>query len=86
MILHTTEVMPLPNYRLFLRFNNGQSGKVNLADELDGEVFGALRDPALFATASQHPVMRTVAWANGADLAPEFLCDLMQAQHQQQAA
>jgi hypothetical protein len=86
MILHTTEVMPLPNFRLFLRFNNGQSGEVNLADELDGEVFGALRDPTLFATASQHPVMRTAAWANGADLAPEFLCDLMQAQHQQQAA
>jgi hypothetical protein len=86
MILHTTEVMPLSNYRLFLRFNNGQSGEVNLADELDGEVFGALRDPALFATASQHPVMRTAAWANGADLAPEFLCELMQAQRQQQAA
>lgn len=85
MILHTTEVMPLPNCRLFLRFNNGQSGEVNLADELDGEVFGALRDPALFATASQHPVMRTVAWANGADLAPEFLCELLQAQRQQQA-
>ncbi len=86
MILHTTEVMPLSNYRLFLRFNNGLSGEVNLADELDGEVFGALRDPALFATASQHPVMRTAAWANGADLAPEFLCELMQAQRQQQAA
>lgn len=86
MILHTTEVMPLPNYRLFLRFNNGVSGEVNLADELDGEVFGELRDPALFATASQHPVMRTAAWANGADLAPEFLCELMQAQRQQQAA
>jgi hypothetical protein len=86
MILHTTEVTPLPDYRLFLRFNNGQSGEVNLADELDGEVFGALRDPALFATASQHPVMRTAAWANGADLAPEFLCELMQAQRQQQVA
>lgn len=86
MILHTTEVMPLPNYRLFLRFNNGLSGEVNLADELEGEVFGALRDPALFATANQHPVMRTCAWANGADLAPEFLCELMQAQSEQQAA
>jgi len=86
MILHTTEVTPLPDYRLFLRFNNSQSGEVNLADELDGEVFGALRDPALFATASQHPVMRTAAWANGADWAPEFLCELMQAQRQQQAA
>ena len=86
MILHTTEVMPLPNYRLFLRFNNGDSGEVDLTDELDGDVFGVLRDPALFATASQHPVMRTVAWANGADLAPEFLGELMQAQRQQQAA
>ena len=86
MILHTTEVIPLPNYRLFLRFNNGDSGEVDLAEELDGDVFGALRDPALFATASQHPVMRTVAWANGADLAAEFLCDLMQAQSHRQVA
>lgn len=86
MILHTTEVMPLSNYRLFLRFNTGQSGEVNLADELDGEVFGALRDPALFATAAQHPVMRTVAWANGADLAPEFLLELLQGQGEQNVA
>lgn len=86
MILHTTEVMPLSNYRLFLRFNTGQSGEVNLADELDGEVFGALRDPALFATAAQQPVMRTVAWANGADLAPEFLLELLQGQGEQNVA
>ena len=86
MILHTTEVTPLPNYRLFLRFNTGVSGEVDLSDELEGEVFGALRDPALFATAIQHPVMRTAAWANGADLAPEFLCDLMHTQRQKQAA
>ncbi len=86
MILHTTEVLPLANYRLFLRFNSGLSGEVNLADELDGEVFGPLCDPALFATACQHPVMRTVTWANGADLAPEFLLGLLQAQRQQPAA
>ena len=40
----------------------------------------------MFATASQHPVMRTAAWANGADLAPEFLLDLMRAQHGDRAA
>lgn len=86
MILHTTEVMPLPGYRLFLRFNDGTAGEVSLDDELDGEVFGPLRDPAIFATASQHPVMRTVAWANGADLAPEFLLDLLKAQQGHKAA
>jgi hypothetical protein len=69
MSLHTTEATPLPEYRLAVRFNNGVAGEVNLADELSGEVFESLRDPALFATAYQHPAMRTVAWANGVDLA-----------------
>ena len=86
MILHTTEVAPLPDYRLFLRFNNGEAGEVNLSAELDGEVFEPLRDPALFATAKQHPVMRTAAWENGADIAPEFLLDLMRAQQGDRAA
>ncbi len=80
MILHTTSVAYLGDYRLFLTFNNGMGGEVNLIDRLHGEVFDPLRDPALFATAYQHPVMRTVAWANGADLAPEFLIDLLKAQ------
>lgn len=86
MIVHTTEVTPLPDYRLFLRFNNGEAGEVDLSAELDGEVFEPLRDPAVFATARQHPVMRTAAWVNGADLAPEFLLDLMRAQQGDRAA
>lgn len=80
MILHTTEVKPLPGYRLLLRFNDGEAGEVDLSAELEGEMFEALRDPAMFDTACQHSVMRTVAWANGADLAPEFLLHLMRAQ------
>lgn len=85
MILHTTEVTPLHEYRLAVRFNNGVAGEVSLADELSGEVFESLRDPALFATAYQHPAMRTVAWANGVDLAPEFLLELMNTQQRQAA-
>ncbi|MBI4740955.1 MAG: DUF2442 domain-containing protein [Betaproteobacteria bacterium] len=85
MILHTTEVTPLSGYRLFLRFNNGEAGEVDLSTELDGEIFGSLRDPTLFDSAFQHPVMRTVAWANGADLAPEFLYELMRGTGRQAA-
>ena len=55
MILHTTEVIPLPGYRLALRFNNGERGEVDMSDELSGEVFAALLEPALFATAHQLP-------------------------------
>jgi hypothetical protein len=83
-ILHTIEVKPLPEYRLYLRFNNGVDGEVDLRDELEGEVFEALRDPDQFSTAYQHPVMGTAAWANGADLAPEFLLDILK--RQQRAA
>ena len=86
MILHTTEVTPLPGYHLLLRFNSGEAGEVDLSAEIDGEVFEALHDPAVFATASQHPVMRTAVWANGADLAPEFLLVLMHAQQGNRAA
>lgn len=85
MILHTTEVKALPDYRLFLRFNNGVAGEVDLRNELEGDVFEALKDPAQFATAHQHPIMKTVAWINGADIAPEFLLELLEAQQQRAA-
>jgi len=85
MILHTTEVTPLPGYRLAVRFNNGENGIVDLSAELTGDMFAPLRDPELFATAYQHPEMRTVAWANGADLAPEFLFELLDGRQQQAA-
>jgi len=85
MILHTAEVKALSGYWLFLRFNHGAAGEVDLRDELDGEIFVALKDPAQFATACQHLVMKTVAWDNGADLAPEFLRELLRAQQQRAA-
>jgi hypothetical protein len=88
-ILHMTEVTPRANYRLFVRFNNGDAGEVDLSSELDGKVFGRLRDPAQFATAYLHPVMRTVAWANKTTkttktyLAPVLLLELMRQQQVQ---
>jgi hypothetical protein len=82
MILHTTEINYLGDYRLWLVFNNGESGTVDLEQELWGEVFEPLKDQAQFATVYQHPVMKTAAWANGADLAPEFLLELMRQQSQ----
>lgn len=85
MILHTTEVTPLSGYRLRLHFNNGEAGEVDLSGELDGEIFEPLKDPEQFATARQHPVMRTVVWANGADIAPEFLIELLHDQKQRAA-
>lgn len=83
--LHTTHVQPLSGYRLYVRFNNGVAGEVSLADELWGEMFEPLKDEALFATARHDDQAGTVVWANGADLAPEFLLERLQAQLRQAA-
>lgn len=85
MFLHTTQVQPRPGYRLYLEFNNGVAGEVSLLDELWGEVFAPLRDEHLFLTAHQNNDLGTVVWANGADLAPKFLLQLLQAQTSQAA-
>lgn len=64
---------------LWLRFSDGAEGEVDLADALEGEVFAPLRDPAEFARVRLDPEIRTVAWPNGADFAPEFLHDRLRA-------
>lgn len=62
---------------LWLRFSDGTEGEADLAAELEGEVFLPLREVAYFARAALDPELRTVAWPNGADFAPEFLYDLV---------
>ena len=39
MFLHVDDVKTLDGYRLYLRFNNGVEGIVDLQAELHGEVF-----------------------------------------------
>ena len=80
MFLHLEVVEPRAGHRLYVRFDNGISGEISLLDELWGEMFLPLRDESTFQTAQLDPVMRTVAWANGADFAPEFLFDLLNKQ------
>ncbi|MDP2880799.1 MAG: DUF2442 domain-containing protein [Azonexus sp.] len=77
MFLHTEQIEPKPGYRLFVRFNSGVSGEISLLGELWGEMFEPLKDEQMFMTARQDQVMKTVVWSNGADLAPEFLMDLL---------
>jgi hypothetical protein len=85
MILHVTHVDYLGDYRLFLAFDNGEAGEADLSGRLHGEMFVPLRDKALFGGAYRHPVSRTVTWENGADLAPEYLLELMHSQRKQAA-
>lgn len=73
MLFHVAAVRPLGGSVFWLRFDDGAAGEVDLGPELEGPVFGPLRDRAAFAEARVDPELRTVAWPNGADLAREFL-------------
>jgi hypothetical protein len=77
MILHIREAKYLHDHVLWLRFNDGAEGEVDLKDELTGEVFTPLQDIERFKQFSVDPDLETVVWKNGADMAPEFLYEKM---------
>lgn len=76
MFMHVIEARHVRDYRVWVRFNDGTSGEVDLSEELEGPVFGPLRDVNQFKrfTLRGH----TLSWENGADFAPEFLREHLQ--------
>lgn len=74
-----TTARALGGFRVWLRFDDGLEGELDLAAELWGPVFEPLLDPALFG---KFRVERTLVWPNGADFAPEFLhAELLRQRH-----
>jgi hypothetical protein len=60
-------------YSLHLRFEDGVETVVDLADVLEGELYGPLRDPFLFSRVALDSEVGTVVWPNGADFDPPRL-------------
>ncbi len=59
------------NYRIWVLFNDGVESSVDFSDWLTGPVFEPLQDPGYFQRFFLDG--GTVAWPNGADIAPETL-------------
>lgn len=75
MIPHVIKAEYKGDYRVWLRFNDGAEGVVDLTDELYGEMFEPLKDIKKFKSFRIDPELETLVWENGADFAPEFLRD-----------
>ena len=76
MFLHVDEAVYISDYKLQVKFNNNEVKKVDLRDELYGEVFEPLKDKQFFKDFFiSH---NTIEWKNGADFAPEFLFEIGQ--------
>ena len=69
------------DYKVWLKFNDGRKGVVDLADELYGEQFEALRDREKFAQFFLDYGLATIAWHDGADFAPDYLYERLNAVH-----
>ena len=49
MFLHVTNAKYIGDYQIWLSFNDGAEGKVDLSPELHGEVFNPLKDKEFFS-------------------------------------
>jgi len=73
MILRIVNAEVCGPHHVWVSFNDGTEGDVDVRQLLSGPVFEPLADPDYFARASLDPVCGTLVWPNGADFAPEAL-------------
>jgi hypothetical protein len=76
MLIKLVDAKYIADYKIQVRFNNGEQKIIDLKDQLWGEVFEPLKNKDFFKKFSLNPF--TIEWPNGADFAPEFLYQIGQ--------
>jgi hypothetical protein len=72
--MHTiTECRAESNYTLWLKFDDGLEGSVNLGDLVLTESYQAISDVETFSRVAIDPVSNAVTWVGGINLDPEKL-------------
>lgn len=62
-------------YKLEIDFNDSTSQTIDFRPILEGELFGPLKDEALFNQVAADSEIYTLVWPNGADFDPATLHD-----------
>lgn len=74
MLIDVVEVRPVKDYVLFIKFEDGLKGEIDLSKIIQFKgVFEPLKDVRYFASVKLNPDLGTIVWDNGADIAPERL-------------
>ena len=74
MLKDVVEVKPLGEYRVYLRFEDGLEGELDLGQVIEFTgVFAPLSDEREFARVTVSEASGTIVWPNGADLDPDVL-------------
>ncbi len=74
MLYDVVEVEARPEFRVWVRFEDGLQGEADLSDLAGKGVFKTwLDDPSEFARVAVDPESGTIAWPSGLDVAPDRL-------------
>ncbi len=78
MLKDIVEAKPIKDYKLYLKFEDGINGIVDISQLIDFVgIFEKLKDFSYFQTVKVNPEWGTIYWENGADLDPDVLYSLI---------
>ena len=78
MLYDIVEVKVVKNYILYVRFEDGTSGEIDISKIVPFEgVFSKLKDPSYFKTVRVDKDLGTIVWESGADIAPDYLYSII---------
>lgn len=73
MFLHVDKINYINEYKINIVFNDGKVGIADLHEIINKPLFSILKNKEYFARFKIDPDLKTIAWNNGLDLAPEYL-------------
>ncbi len=81
MFQHVVKAKYIENFKVWIAFDNGKSGEIDLSQKLKnrGGVFAPLQNLDYFKNFKIEN--DTLSWENGADIAPESLYKLLEQQN-----
>jgi hypothetical protein len=80
MLRDVVDVKPTDKFRLWLRFDDGVEGEVDVESLVAFTgVFERLKDPAVFADVRVNRDIGTIVWSTGADIDPGVLYENLHA-------
>jgi uncharacterized protein DUF2442 len=74
-IYRVTEFQIVGAYKVRVHFDDGVAQTINFEPVLFGEMYGPLRELAIFNKVKIDPEVHTLVWPNGADFDPATLHD-----------
>lgn len=72
----------IDNFSLFVKFNDGKEAVIDMESYIkskqENTIFAPLKELDNFKTVTLNKDIDTIVWANGADIAPERLYEIME--------